>query len=151
MGILVEIHGVSMTHYPFTVSFPVHWGDMDAFGHVNHTRYLVWMETARIKLFDEIGLDWRDGSTPGPILANLNVDYLEPVHFPARLKCGLCISRVGNTSFVIDYGIWFEDEPERLVCRCQSVIVVYNYATQSKTPIWDDLRLGLGRFEPTPQ
>ena len=102
----METYGVAMNHYPFTVCFPVHWGDMDALGHVNHTRHLVWMETARIKLFDEIGLDWRAESTPGPILANLNVDYLAPVHFPARVECGLRTSRIGNTSFVIDYGVY---------------------------------------------
>ena len=138
-----------MNHYPFTVKFPVHWGDMDAFGHVNHTRYLVWMETARIKFFDEVGLDWRDESTPGPILAHLDVNYLDPVHFPARLECGLRISRIGNTSFVIEYGIWFEGAPDRVVCQCKSVIVVYDYRAQSKTPIWADLRQGLQRFEST--
>ncbi len=135
-----------MSKYALKMTFPVHWGDMDALGHVNHTRYLLWMETARIQFFDEVGLDWRDESTPGPILANLNVDYLAPVHYPATLECGLCISRIGKTSFVIDYDIWVADTPETLMCRGQTVVVVYDYASKSTVPIADTLRKNLAQY-----
>ena len=54
------------------IYFSTHWGEMDALGHINHTRYLVWMETARIELFRAVGL--LEHPDIGPILANINVD-----------------------------------------------------------------------------
>ena len=38
------------------VTVLVHWGDMDAFGHVNNAKYFTYCESARISYFEAIGL-----------------------------------------------------------------------------------------------
>ena len=38
------------------VAVPVAWGDLDAFGHVNNTRYFRWFEDGRIAFFDAVGI-----------------------------------------------------------------------------------------------
>ena len=40
--------------YPVTIEFPIAWGDMDAFQHVNNVMYLRYFESARIAYFGKI-------------------------------------------------------------------------------------------------
>ena len=129
-----------MQEYPVTIEFPVHWGEMDALGHVNHTRFLVWMESARIALFEQIGLMAQGQPEVGPILANINVDYLAPVHHPATIVCGTRVTGLGNTSFTLEYGVSLNDRPDILVARASSVIVLVNYVEGRKVKLSPDLR-----------
>lgn len=130
-----------------TVEFPIHWGELDALGHVNHTRFLVWMESARMALFERVGLVWDGQPSHGPILARIEVDYLAPVHFPANIRVGAWVSRIGNTSFVINYDVHASNgQSETLVARGTSVIVTYDYTEGRKCVLPDDLRSGLERL-----
>jgi acyl-CoA thioester hydrolase len=45
-----------MPDWTTEVSFDIHWGEMDALGHVNNIRYIAWFETARIALFERLGM-----------------------------------------------------------------------------------------------
>ena len=132
-----------MDTYPITVSFPVHWGEMDALGHVNHTRYAVWMETARIILFERIGLVASGQSDVGPILANLNINYRAPVQYPATCECGVRISRIGNRSFTMEYAVVEAKDKTRVVADATSVVVLYNYREETTVKISDDMKAAM--------
>ena len=43
-------------HFPFRVSLDVQFADMDCFRHVNNARYFTFFETARCKIWQEVGL-----------------------------------------------------------------------------------------------
>ena len=60
-----------LSRYPVVITFPVHWGDMDAFRHVNNIHYLKYWESARIRYFERIGIfEELERSHVGPILAS---------------------------------------------------------------------------------
>ena len=40
--------------YPVVYEQSVAWGDMDAFGHVNNVIYYRYIESARIRYFDQL-------------------------------------------------------------------------------------------------
>ena len=44
--------------FPIIVNYPVIWGDMDSFQHVNNVIYFRYFETARIQYFEALG--WMD-------------------------------------------------------------------------------------------
>ena len=60
--------------YPSIVRMPIHWGDQDAFGHVNNTIFLRWFEDGRIAYLTRIGMGSRDPR--GPDRADRRGDYL---------------------------------------------------------------------------
>ena len=63
----------------------MHWGDQDAFGHVNNIIPHRWFESARIALFGRIGLlELRKEQGIGPILAATSCDYRRQITFPGR-------------------------------------------------------------------
>ena len=129
-----------MKKYPINIHFPIHWGDMDALGHVNHVRYITWFETARCELFRKIGLGSVGQPEVGPILVNVQANYKAPVVFPADLIVSCRVSRFGNTSFVLEYMIAHAHEPEKVVADGSSVVVLINYKTGQKISVPDWLK-----------
>ncbi len=134
--------------YPVTVEFPLHWGEMDAFGHVNNARYFTWFESARIAFFLKAGLAMEHRAEVAPILAAAHCDYLEPVVFPARLVVGARATKLGNTSLTLEHAVWPVGEPERFFARGTSVVVLLNYATGEKVRIPDALRAAITQLSP---
>ncbi|MGA3004317.1 MAG: thioesterase family protein [Acetobacteraceae bacterium] len=99
---------------PFQVSSPerfrieteIRYSDLDPNEHVNHARYLIYLEEARLAfrrhLADELGLP--DGVT-WPI-AELTIRYLRSASYPGSLTVELAPIHVGRTSFTLGYGIF---------------------------------------------
>lgn len=137
-----------MNDFPVTVPIVVHWGDMDALAHVNNARYFTWFESARIALFERVGLVAVGTPAVGPILASTRCDFLAPVRYPAELVAGTRIERLGNTSFTMGYGVAHRAQPERLVARGEGVVVLIDYTSGAKVPIPDDLRARLATLGP---
>jgi len=137
-----------MDGYPVVVRFPLHWGEMDALGHVNNARYFTWFESARMALFDRVGLVTTGRPTVGPILAHTSCDFLAPVHYPAEMLTGTRIDRLGTSSFAMGYSVARAQEPNRPVARGEGVLVLIDYTTGAKVPIPDDLRAALAALGP---
>ncbi|MCZ6726442.1 MAG: thioesterase family protein [Acidobacteria bacterium] len=132
-----------MNDYPVVVTFPVHWGDLDALGHVNNARFFTWFESARMAVFERVGLEFTGTPEVGPILAHTSCDFLAPVRFPAAVLAGARIASLGNTSFTMEYGVALESEPDRLVARGRGVIVLIDYRTNTKVALPEALRATL--------
>ncbi len=126
-----------------TVTLPVLWGDMDALGHVNNVRYFRWMESARIALFERVGLLTAAPSATGPILASATCDFVASVQYPGTIRASTRVTRVGETSIAQEYEIRDDAAPERLYARGSSVVVLYDYGAKSKVRVPDDLRRAL--------
>lgn len=132
--------------WPVEVQLPVQWGDMDAFQHVNNTVYLRWFESARIAYFEKCGMTTQAGTTaPGPILARATVDFRAPVTFPDRITTRARISKVGNTSFTMSYQV--VSEKLGLAAEGEGIVVMFDYAKQSKVPLDDALRARIAALE----
>jgi acyl-CoA thioester hydrolase len=104
----------------------VRWGDMDALGHVNNTKYFVFCESARIKYFESLELTLNPSLNQGPTLAHANLNFRKQVHYPAQLEVGVRISSVKNRSFQMDYAI-FHDNTDLLVADGFSIMVWADY------------------------
>jgi acyl-CoA thioester hydrolase len=133
---------------PVSVTIPVQWGDMDALGHVNNTRYLAWFEAARIAYFLRVGI--ATTSTPGggigPILATTTCDFLVPVVYPATVVVGARATKVGETSITHEYEIRDAAAPDKLYAKGTSVIVMFDYAAGKKVRVPDDVRGAIERL-----
>jgi acyl-CoA thioester hydrolase len=132
-----------MVPFPVTVSFDIHWGEMDAMGHVNHARYFTWFESARIALFAKIGILADKPRDVGPILAMASCDFIRPVVYPASIVAGARILKVGRTSITMEYAVWLATEPEHPCARGASVAVLVDYRTMEKVEVPADVRANI--------
>lgn len=127
--------------WPVVIEQRVQWGEMDAYGHVNNARYLTWFESARIALFEEVGLVGADSSGGvGPILARIECNFRRPVVYPATVQCVSRVVSLGRTSFVLDHAVVQDSE---VVAQGEGVIVVLDYRTGDKVPLSESLRSAL--------
>ncbi|EPX59758.1 thioesterase family protein [Cystobacter fuscus DSM 2262] len=140
-----------MNDFPVTVRFPIQWSDMDAFGHVNNARYFTWFEAARIAYMTRVGLvgpEMRkpEGKGVGPIVAATNAEYLRPVVYPAELVVGARVSRIGTTSFTMEYAV--EDANSGVIyARGGAVLVTLRYADHQKVPVPAGVRAAIEAVE----
>ena len=136
----------ALKDYPVTLSFPIHWSEMDAYGHVNNARFFVWFESARITYLTRIGLVNTGHSGLGPILAATNADYLLPVVFPANLSAGARVSRIGRSSITMEYAVADADKGT-LYARGGGVIVTIRYPSYEKIPVPPEVRAAIETLE----
>lgn len=132
--------------FPVSVTIPVQWGDMDAFGHVNNVVYLRWFESARIAYFDRVGLSERVlRDRVGPILARTAIDYEQPLTYPDTITVATRIPRLGNTSFSMEYRV--TSAARGRAAKGETVIVLVDYAKGGKLPLDAALRERIAAVE----
>lgn len=130
-----------MEGFPVVREFVVHWGDMDALGHVNNTRHLRWMETVRVDLFRMIELRTAGSKAHGPILANLSVDYHKPIHYPDTVTVATRVASLGNSSFKLENVVY--DGAGDLCASGECTIVLYDFENERSVPLTVELRAAL--------
>jgi acyl-CoA thioester hydrolase len=90
----------------FRIETEIRYSDLDPNEHVNHARYLIYLEEARLAfrrhLDREFGLP---ASVTWPI-AELTIRYLRSAAYPGSLTVELSPIHVGRTSFALGYGIF---------------------------------------------
>jgi acyl-CoA thioester hydrolase len=126
--------------FDFWTSLRTRWNDMDALGHVNHTVFLSYMETARVETYMQLGFEGinkrMDKST---ILANIEVTYLAQLSHPSSLKIGHRIIRVGTKSYDLISGIFLQPD-NNLLCSAYFKMVSFNYEINKTILVPDKIR-----------
>src|SRR5690349_7395279 len=88
--------------FPVVVTVPVAWGDMDAFQHVNNTRFFRYFEDARIAYFERTGVTDLSAATAvagvGPIVAHISCRFKAPLTYPDEVQVGARVIAVGQHS-----------------------------------------------------
>ena len=82
----------------FETHIAVHWGDMDAMGHVNNATYFRYMETARIDWFRCIGCV-PDAQGEGPVIVNAFCNFYRQFEYPDEVLLKMYVSDPGRTTF----------------------------------------------------
>ena len=124
------------------VRWPVGWRDMDSFGHVNNAVFIMYMEHARVRYAEDVGvpLDANPQSQEALsiILASVSCRYRRPVEYPDTVVVGTRFVK-GNPErgdFTLEHHVW--SEQKQLVAAVgESGIVVYDYRKGKRAPIPD--------------
>ncbi|MCB0919439.1 MAG: acyl-CoA thioesterase [Actinobacteria bacterium] len=133
-----------MSEYPVVLTLPVRWGDMDALGHVNNTVYFRWFESARMAYMERVGIPLQPNGDVGPILAQTECSFLQPVTYPAEVRVGARVSSMGTTSFVMDYQV--DVVGAGTAAKGLGVIVLLNYSSGKPTSIPEPIRQRIADF-----
>ncbi|MGH3319610.1 MAG: acyl-CoA thioesterase [Streptosporangiaceae bacterium] len=115
----------SGTGHRYVYRCPVHWGDLDAFGHVNNVRMLRYLEDARVAM---LFVDAVREGVPGMshlIVARHEVDYLYPLEFRAEpIRIEVWVRQIRAASFTVGYEVRDDDH---LFVHASSLIVPYDF------------------------
>ena len=113
----------------FSYELEVRWGDLDAFNHVNNTLFLRYVEEARIRYFEQLGLDLEPGDS-GPVVAHIACSFRRAITYPARVRISVEAERASDRRLVMRHYITDADDGDLL------------YAEAEVTVVWVDGRTG---------
>jgi acyl-CoA thioester hydrolase len=138
-----------MSTYNFSYPIEVRYGDLDAQGHLNNAKFITFMEQARLKYIEQMGL-WHvaDGFEKlGQIVASVTCDYKRPVTFGQVVEVAVRTARLGTKSLEMEYRLTVEGVE---VALGRSVQVTYDYEAEHSIPIPARWREHISRYEAWP-
>ena len=136
-----------MPEFRFYHPIEIRYGDLDPQGHVNNAAYLTYMEQARLKYYERLGLfQGNDFLSMGVILAEATCTYVAPILYGTSIHVGVRTVRLGNKSFQMEYTI--EDQGSgATLATGRTVQVAYDYHARQSIPIPQTWRQVLTDFE----
>ncbi|MGH8086049.1 MAG: acyl-CoA thioesterase [Lysobacter sp.] len=101
---------------------PVRWRDLDAFNHVNNSKYLSYLEEARLHWMIALPGQGMDEHV-APVVAAAQLNYRRPIAWPAQVVVELFVERLGNTSLTVGHRIVDAEDSGVLYCDGHVVMV----------------------------
>lgn len=101
---------------------------MDALGHVNNSRYVDYLQDARVDfLFRTAKKLGADALETGLLVARHEVHYKAPLVFrPEPVRIELWISEIRAASFTVDYEI-LDETPRKLYVEARTKLVPFDF------------------------
>jgi len=133
--------------FPLTLTWPVAWGDMDAFQHVNNVVYFRWFETVRIAYFEAIG--WNAAmreSGVGPILARTSCAFRAPLTFPDTVTLAARAEELGEDRFTMRYRV-VSERLGKIAAEGEGRVISYDYRAGAKAPLPPTIRAAIVDLE----
>ena len=122
----------------FRMPVALRWRDLDAFNHVNNSNFLTYLEEARIRWFASWDGEWVTEDT-APLLAAVQLNYRQPIPYPADVAVELFTERLGTSSVTIGHRI-VSDDGGTLFADGHVVMVWIDRASGRPTPLPEIVR-----------
>lgn len=115
--------------------------DTDQFLHVNNAVISTFFEAGRMEIFSAPGVRaWMGGANLAVV--RLLVEFRRELHFPGRVTIGSTVIAVGNTSFRVRQGLFFNAE-DGACASAEATCVLLMPGTGRPHPIAPELRAHL--------
>ncbi|WP_432710605.1 acyl-CoA thioesterase [Pedobacter sp.] len=132
--------------YKYKTTVETRFADFDMMGHANNSVYFTYLEIARTKYWHHaINWDWKK---TGVVIASASLDYITPIFLEDKVIVYVRTSRIGNSSFDLEYLIVKTVGGQEVVCsKGKTVCVAFNYAGKHATSIPETERNKMIAFE----
>ncbi|MBB5824763.1 acyl-CoA thioesterase [Micromonospora carbonacea] len=139
----------------FVYHCTLRWSDLDAYGHVNNSRFLTLYEEARVALMFAGGKAWGVGSfADGVVIRRHEVDYLRPVDYALgrataeaapTVRIELWVEEIRAARFTVAYELY---DGDTLASTARSVLVPFDLVAQRPRRVTDEERAFLLSYAP---
>jgi acyl-CoA thioester hydrolase len=135
--------------FEFTTTVDVRYNDLDTYGHVNNAIYGTYVEEARVDYLEtvlggEIADITGEGEETGMVVANLQLDFEQPIRLADEVTVGVRVPRLGEKSFPFEYEIRSQG---KVAATGETTMVAYDRATEGAVAVPDSWREEITKFE----
>ncbi|GAA2009647.1 thioesterase family protein [Brevibacterium samyangense] len=124
--------------FPLRTYDKLRYADTDKQGHVNNAVYSTFYETGRVEFIEKAReAGGAEAENSEFVIAQITVQYLRETHWPANVDIGSRVKRIGNTSLVVEQGLFVDGE---LKSRAESVVVQIDTETRKPAPFRGAMR-----------
>lgn len=116
--------------FPHWLEMPIRFRDLDPLNHVNNAIFSTFYEEARIAFIADVP-SFANGLENGFsfVLANININFVKPVEYPATLLIGSGIKKLGNSS-ISSFQAIYHTETKALVSVAEASGVWFDLENQ---------------------
>ncbi len=122
----------------------VRFRDLDPMDHAHHSLPLIYWEEARARYWREVA-GRQDVRAIDYVMGEFTIRWHRRITFPATLKAGVRVTRLGEKSFDMEYGLWAEDGT--LMAAGSSTQVMFDYDAGRSKPLDAETRRRIEDFE----
>ena len=139
---LSAVNPTDRASYKFWTPERVRYADLEVQRHVNNMIVGAYFQSARIAMLSDLDILW---STPehAIVLARTINDYYKELTYPNELEVGACVTRLGNTSFNMMFGVFVGNN---CYASQEAIAVYWNPVTHEKRMLTPEVREKLIRF-----
>jgi len=112
-----------VTQFEYTTPIEIRFIDLDAYGHVNNALYFTYMETARVKLFQERFGGFLESGLMF-LVVRAECDFRQPIELNDPLQISIYVDQVKFTSF--DFSYRLHDGTGKVFAEAKTVMVCYD-------------------------
>jgi acyl-CoA thioester hydrolase len=116
----------------FSTPIELRFSDLDLYGHVNSVVYFTYLETARVKLFNDFFRELTERQI-FILVAHAECDYKLPILFGDPLVVSVTVARVGASSFDLDYRL--HDGEEKTYATARTTMVCFDTIRKTTIPV----------------
>lgn len=111
------------------------WGDMDALGHVNNSRYFDYFQESRVEWLRTLNIPMTEKT--GPVVIHVACTFLKPLFYPATITIKSSLHSLGRSSIIMDHDLFLGDD---LMAQGVSKMVWIDYTLKKSVPLPDKIR-----------
>lgn len=119
------------------VKIQLRWSDQDLLAHVNNATIMTLVEEARIRALTDLQQRAQWEGPSDMVLRTATTEFLRPVLYEDSVVVNVWISRIGNTSYVLQHELIQDGE---ICVTVEAVVVVFDAEKQVSMPIPDPIR-----------
>lgn len=112
-----------VTQFKYTTPIEIRFIDLDAYGHVNNALYFTYLETARVKLFQERFGGFLESGLMF-LVVRAECDFRQPIELNDPLQISIYADQVKFTSF--DFSYRLHDGAGKVFAEAKTVMVCYD-------------------------
>lgn len=128
--------------YRYVLPITTRWSDNDAYGHINNVVYYSYFDSVANDFLIRVGgLDITHGDVIGLVVES-RCFYHAPAAYPERLRAGMRVDRLGNSSVTYGFAVFREDADTALAHGYYTHVFV-DHETRRPSPIPEHLRTAL--------
>lgn len=132
--------------YRFWTGEIVRFNDLDALGHVNNNAIGVYFESGRVALVHELVRTLAaqgEDTAINTVIVRLAIDFRRELLYPATLRVGVRVLRLGRSSITLMGGVF---DGDWCAATAEQVVVIVDPATRRPREIPPALRRALEAY-----
>jgi acyl-CoA thioester hydrolase len=121
----------------------IDWSEMDLFGHINNVAYFKYVQAARVNYLEQVGINTSDPENKLSFaVAVSSCQFKRPLYFPGNIIVKTKTDWIKNSSIQLTHIIL--NEKGEVAAEAIDVIVLFDYATQTKVGVSDVVKKKIG-------
>jgi len=133
-----------MKAFCYETCIEIRFADLDAYGHVNNAVIFSYLETARVKMFQERFGDILHGGLLF-LVARAECDYRQPIELHDSVRIGISLEQLGRSSFTQQYHV--HNGGGKLFAEAKTVMVCFDPQRKQPAAVPGEFKLAFGQSD----